>query len=353
MIAFWIAAAVLSAAAAALMLAMGARAAAPAGEDPALALHRRQLSEIDELAERGLLADAERDAARAEAGRRMLGAADHQDVQGAGGRRLALVAAALTPIAAVAVYLFVGSPQMADQPFGKRLAEWRAGDPAKLDPPQMAAVLRMIAAERPRDPEPLRNLALAELASDNPAGAVDALRKALTISPRRADLWAMLGEVFVMQTGGEVGGDARAAFGEALRIDPTSQGARYFVARGDIAAGRVAEGLAVWKTLLDELPAGDPRAQSLGAEIASVESAGGLKPVQEQPAEMEGAIRGMVDGLAAKLAANPDDPEGWVRLVRAYTVLGETEKRDAALARARALFKTDADVLAALDEAAK
>ena len=32
----------------------------------------------------------------------------------------------------------------------------------------------------------------------------------------------------------------------------------------------------------------------------------------------------MVEGLAARLKVHPDDPAGWVRLVRAYTVLGET-----------------------------
>lgn len=344
MIAFWIAAAVLSAAAAALMLRMGVRAAVGPAEDPAVALLRRQISEIDELAERGLLADSERNAARAEAGRRLLSAADHQDVQGEGGRRVALVVAALTPVVALAIYLAVGHSGWADQPYARRLAEWRAGDPAQLDPPRMAAVLRMIAAERPRDPEPLKNLALAELASDNPSGAVEALRKALTVSPDRADLWSALGEVFVMQAGGEVDGDARAAFGEALRIDPRSPTARYFLARGDIQAGRVAEGLAVWKTLLAELPAGDGRAQALKAEIAGV---------GRKPADMDGAIRGMVDGLAARLAAQPDDPDGWVRLVRAYGVMGETEKRNAALARARGLYKARPDVLDALAEAAR
>jgi cytochrome c-type biogenesis protein CcmH len=59
----------------------------------------------------------------------------------------------------------------------------------------------------------------------------------------------------------------------------------------------------------------------------------------------------MVDGLAARLAANPDDPDGWVRLVRAYAVLGEAEKRDAALAKARVLYKDKPEVLKALDQA--
>jgi len=64
-------------------------------------------------------------------------------------------------------------------------------------------------------------------------------------------------------------------------------------------------------------------------------------------------IRGMVAGLAGKLEANPDDPDGWVRLVRAYAVLGDTAKRDAAYASARARYAEKPVVLNALDEAAR
>ena len=42
-------------------------------------------------------------------------------------------------------------------------------------------------------------------------------------------------------------------------------------------------------------------------------------------------IRGMVDRLATRLKQNGDDVEGWLRLVRAYMVMGE---RDKAVARA-------------------
>jgi cytochrome c-type biogenesis protein CcmH len=59
----------------------------------------------------------------------------------------------------------------------------------------------------------------------------------------------------------------------------------------------------------------------------------------------------MVDGLAARLKASPDDPAGWVRLVRAYSVLGETDRRDATLTEARRRYAGHADVLAALDQA--
>ena len=61
----------------------------------------------------------------------------------------------------------------------------------------------------------------------------------------------------------------------------------------------------------------------------------------------------MVAGLAARLQANPEDPDGWVRLVRAYAVLGETAPRDAAYAKARARYAAKPAVLQALDDAAR
>ena len=37
-------------------------------------------------------------------------------------------------------------------------------------------------------------------------------------------------------------------------------------------------------------------------------------------------IRGMVDRLATRLKQNGDDVEGWLRLVRAYMVMGDRDK---------------------------
>ncbi len=49
----------------------------------------------------------------------------------------------------------------------------------------------------------------------------------------------------------------------------------------------------------------------------------------------------MVARLAARLADNPRDEEGWARLVRSYRVLGDTAAADEALARGLAAFADD------------
>jgi cytochrome c-type biogenesis protein CcmH len=43
-------------------------------------------------------------------------------------------------------------------------------------------------------------------------------------------------------------------------------------------------------------------------------------------------IQSMVDRLAARLKDQPEDPQGWARLIRAYGVLGETDRQKAAVA---------------------
>jgi len=57
--------------------------------------------------------------------------------------------------------------------------------------------------------------------------------------------------------------------------------------------------------------------------------------------------------LAARLKADPNDALGWVRLMRAYTVLGETEQARQALADARKAFPDNQDAQTAFKTAAK
>src|SRR5262249_4909743 len=162
---------------------------------------------------------------------------------------IVLVIAAAVPMLALIAYVGVGAPGFPDQPFGKRLAEWRAADPQTLTPPEMAAILRDLAKQRPNDPEPLHNLALAELASGQPLEAAQALQRRRARTPRRADLWELLGEADAMAANGDIGADAQSAFQQALAIDPSSAMAHYSLGRAKIGGGDVAGGLAEWRAL--------------------------------------------------------------------------------------------------------
>ncbi len=360
----------LAAAAAALILARSARAARTAaapGEDPALAIYRRQLGELDVLADRGVMGADELQAARAEAGRRLLSAADtRRPVERPGGRKtrtLVLASAVVAAVAALGLYLKLGSPGLKDEPYQARLAAWRSADPATLGAPQMAALLRSMARERPRDPKLFDYLGRAELGAGDDLAAAEAFRKATKLDPRRADLWAMLGEALSLDAGGLPPPEAKAAFQQALALEPKNAAARYYIGRADIAAGQVQQGLTLWRDLAAELQANDRRRDALLAEIGSVsgQGGGGAQPTPPAPATVAPAalppaqldfIRGMVAKQAADLDAHPDDAEGWARLVRSYGVLGDTSAQAQALAKAQRFFAKRPDALALIQSAA-
>jgi cytochrome c-type biogenesis protein CcmH/NrfG len=64
-------------------------------------------------------------------------------------------------------------------------------------------------------------------------------------------------------------------------------------------------------------------------------------------------IRGMVDGLAARLQQDGSDLDGWVRLVRSYKVLGELDKEQSAISDAQRALANDPDKRKRLDVALK
>ena len=74
---------------------------------------------------------------------------------------------------------------------------------------------------------------------------------------------------------------------------------------------------------------------------------------QMAPAERNGMIEGMVARLAQKMAENGSDVDGWLRLIKAYSVLGERDKALAAAANARNALAGNSDNLHRIGELAK
>lgn len=59
-------------------------------------------------------------------------------------------------------------------------------------------------------------------------------------------------------------------------------------------------------------------------------------------------IQGMVEGLSLKLADNPDDPGGWIRLLRARKVLGQSEVAEEEILVMQRHFKNDPETVSAI-----
>ena len=200
-------------------------------------------------------------------------------------------------------------------------------------------MLETIVKQRPRDPEAFGLLGRARLAAGDAFGALLALATAARLQPERGARWLYLAQAQLAQEPPQTAA-ARRAVQQALALDARDVNARYWLGRVEIAEGRTAEGLARWRALAAELPADDAARQALLNEIAARERG---------PQAADPAIVAMVEGLAERLERQPDDPEGWARLARAYAVLGRERELSTALAQARRLFADRPAALARIE----
>jgi cytochrome c-type biogenesis protein CcmH len=285
----------------------------------------------------------------------------------------ALLAAGLLAVGAVTVKAFGGAA-------GEEPANESVANPEQ---PQSAeatiAALRDRLREDPDNDGGWYHLGLALRQEGMFAEAASAFRRASELRPQNADYVAYLGEVLLLQGGRQPPPEAERLFRRALEIEPGNPQARYYLAtlrdsRGD-HRGALEELLA----LLREAPADAPwepqvRQAALtigrenGIDIASrlppqrpsTAAAAIPGPTREQieaargipPSRQDAMVRGMVDGLAARLRANPRDAEGWIRLMRSRMVLNEPQEAADALRAGLEAFAGDASTQARLRRAA-
>jgi cytochrome c-type biogenesis protein CcmH len=338
------------------------RAGRPQNEGSEAAVYKDQLAEIDRDVAAGLIGATEADAARVEIGRRLLAAVDSQeDLPAASNtwlrRSAAIVALVGLPIVAVAFYLPLGSPRLGDFPLAQRT---RAPDVAQpLD--NLVAQVEAHLEKNPTDGRGWNVLApvLSRLGRHNEA--VRAYRNSIAYngdsSGRRADL----GEALVAAANGVVTAEAKAEFERALALNADEVKASYFLGLAAEQDGRAGEASTIWRAMLAKAPSDAPWRPLVQAALARV--GGSPTPALSNDAmaaakgmnetDRDAMIRGMVERLATRLKQNGDDVEGWLRLVRAYMVMGDRDKAKGALTDARQAVANDADRLRRLNEGLK
>ncbi len=313
--------------------------------DSALAIYRDQLAEIERERAAGTTSESDAAAARLEVERRILAAANATDSAAAHAspllhRVLPPALALLIPLLALGIYLQIGRPGLPAAPFGARPAANHPAPNEGVTVPQLLAQARARLAQAPDDPDAL----------------------------------SALGEALTLEADGTVTPEAQKAFERALVGRPDDPRAQYYLGLHEAQSGDSRAAVARWQALEARSPPGAPWLAMLRAEIARVSKAAGLplppaakppvapnmqqpsrdpQPTRDQVEAMQGlapeqrqqAIRGMVEGLDAKLKENPGDRAGWLRLANAWRVLGENARAADAYARADALAPVDTRTL--------
>ncbi|WKL57704.1 c-type cytochrome biogenesis protein CcmI [Asticcacaulis sp. ZE23SCel15] len=315
------------------------------------ALYARFVDDVDRRLARGQI---EADLAleeKAEAGRALLKAArDHGEA--AAPLKPAVVMAGAATVAAISFVLYgvVGMPGYPDQPYAQRLAAWTAmaqTNPDALPPKPMSEVLKARAGDHKNDAGYWQQLGRYQVMAEDYLDGARSLEMSVRLDPKRAEGWSDFGEALVLAADGVADDSARNAFAEALKRDPNDISGLYYTARIFRDDGQFDEAKTAFDKVLMRLPAGDPRRETIAADVTALDEA---RATQDQ---VSAQIRGMVDNLSARLKTEPNDPDGWARLLRAHRVLKDPAEEAQTLSAIRVQYKNNPDQVAAILEKAK
>lgn len=334
----------------------------PQSEGSEATIYKDQLSEIDRDVASGTIGPSEAIAARVEISRRLLAAADSaREILSTSNttlrRAVAVIALAGLPLMALAFYLPLGSPGLSDFPLAERAHAPVASQP--LD--NLVAQVEAHLDKNPADGRGWTVLApvLAKLGRFD--DAIRAYRNAITYSGDSAARRADLAETIAAAAGGVVTSEAKTEFERAVALDGNEIKANYYLGVAAEQDGHADAAAAIWRTMLEKAPPDAPwrpliqtaltRVGGPAMPVLSDDTMAAAKDMNQT--DRTAMIRGMVDGLATRLKKNGDDVEGWLRLTRAYMVLGDRQKTESTVADARQAVGGDAERLRALNEGLK
>ena len=347
-------------------------------------VYKDQLLEIEADLERGSLSPDQGEAARTEIKRRMLAAADNgkQLSTPATSRSSGFIFAIFSisaPLGAILLYLGLGSPAQHDQPFSGREAR-NVASQTQQQKNLVQATTKMV-KHLQRNPDDLRGwtlLARTYLSQERYADSASAFAKAYQLSDGDPELGVGYAEALSLVENSVVTEEARALFMKVLEHDSANAKARYYLGMFEAQQGNVRSALQEWIDLLAISQEDAPwrsivieqinqAAKKLGIKAATIKptpeaqaiAIGIQKAYDKAQAEKATApgptnadvkaamgmskgdrnkmIRSMVERLAAKMKENPKDKDGWIRLERAYRVLGETALANKAAVHAATL----------------
>jgi cytochrome c-type biogenesis protein CcmH len=335
-----------------------------------VAVYRDQLDEIERDRALGLIGDVEIGAARVEISRRLIAAADRVAAESRKGspdrpvvqtrhrRRTGAVASVAVSLGAIALYLALGSPGLAGKPLAARTADTQSDQ--SID--ALVVMVESHLQKYPNDKRGWEVIAPVYMRLGRHDDAVTAWRNVVELDGESAEREGYLGEALVAASNGVVTADAKDAFERALALGPDDVTARFYLGLAAEQDGRRDEAAAAWRSLLSTAAPDAPWSASVRRALARVEGppspnspeSPSAKDVgaaaSTAPADQTDMIHSMVRRLADRLGQNGSDVEGWLRLVRSYSVLGEADHAQAALSDARRALANDPERLRQLED---
>jgi cytochrome c-type biogenesis protein CcmH len=391
---FWAAVTALTAGVAYIMT-QALRRAPVSADDSALKVYRDQLAEVDRDLARGTLPATEADRLKTEVSRRLLDAdraqKSEKPIGGKGSALPAYALIALTSLAALAGYNWLGAPDYGDLPLSTRLANADAAyqnrpsqAQSESTAPKSAPVtpdaafadlmdkLRAAVTANPDDQQGLTLLAENEAKLGNYIASRTAYEHLVTLKADKATSndHAGLAQTMIFAAGGTVSPEAEKHLIRALELDPTNHTARYFSGLMFAEIGRPDRAFGLWEPLLREDPPDAPWITPIRSLLQQTADAAGIKyqlptdttkgPTAEDitaaqdlaPEDRQAMINSMVDQLESRLTTTGGPVEDWVKLITSLGVLGDKTRAKTAYENAIAALQSDDAALGKIEEAA-
>jgi len=346
---FWILALFMVAAAVLCVLVPLSRGSGIRADGSRTRFYQQQLQGLD--LEEGEASDESRALERAKMGRRILASQSEEDAQSvATGGRGSLIATSLgallfIPGFTVVMYAAYGAPG------------FEAARPvAETTPVEQQNVEQLVAAaerQLQKNPDDLRGwtvLASVYGRSGQYDKRASALVHIIRLSGPNASLLAELGEARSLANGGIVTEQAVSTLKQALETDPRNIKARAYLLLAREQEGKFGEALTGWRELLASAKGQKVWQDRIGERIAALQNRTASQtqpgPSKEQveeatklaPDEQQAMIENMVAGLAQRLEDDPDDIDGWLRLLRSFHVLGKRDEVQSAWQKSHSFF---------------
>lgn len=319
-------------------------------------VYRDQLSEIERDEKSGLIEGEAAAQARAEIARRLIAATRDETRRGVIAGRGTTLAVALflclvLPLGGVALYGRTGIPDAPDFALQDR---FQSADP---DSNILIRKAELRLEQHPEDGRGWEVLAPIYLGNGRVADSVNAWRNAIKILGADARRYGGLAEALVASNQGRFTTETREAFAKVLELVPGDPRARFYLAMADGQDGKLDEAIAQFEALKKDSPADAPWIAVTDEQIARMKAEKEAQakapgnPTQDDIAaaaelsdtDRMAMIRTMVDSLDSRLKDDPNNIDGWKRLIRSYAMLGEPDRAAGALKQGLATFPADTE----------
>lgn len=319
--------------------------------------YKARLSEIDKDLELGRLDEVSAEAAKTEEARRLIKSTENAKPLNVSttNKTLVLVAALFLPLFSLPFYLSVGSPQKAT------VSNIVENTNAEASIEELLAVAEKRLSTHPDDSNGWKVIAPVYMRMGRFDDAIKAYESVLRVEGDSTEFLLKLTDAHIEKNQGQVNETAQNLVSRVLTIDKDNVIAKFYTGIIALQSDKPDETMRIWQTMLDEANGDEewiPIIQGRIAELKSLEQAPSLPELNQEtlnaaenmsPEDRLEMIGQMVSSLSDKLKENPNDKQGWQRLIRSYMVLDRTEDAKTALNNAQKQFSDDKTFIASLE----